>query len=968
MDIASLSLRIDSTEAKQAAVDLDALSEAGARSSASLEKAGNVGQSYGQRMTALLQASRQTRSAQVELNAEQEKFISALQRQVDTAGMSKSALLEFKAAELGVADQAKLLISQLQTADAQFKAQSASAKQAAHSLEGFSLQSSVAKRELLVMSREIARGDFTRLSTSASIFAQSSGLLALALTPLGLLIGGVAAATIGLVAAYTKGDQESRAFANSLTLTGNYAGITEGQYNSLAQSVAKSSGVTIGSAREVTQELIKSGKFSGDALGATAKATELLSRASGESAGKIVKDFIGMTDGVARWAEKTNESYHFLTAAQLEYIRTLEDQGDKQKAIAVTMDALSGQIQTVTGNVGFLERAWIGVKGAASSAIEAMLSIGRVKTPDDQIKSIQAQLEALDTRKSSNPELTDRRRSALQEQLALAKEQLKFDNQSAAVKATINARNDAEIAFGKLKEQTLTRQEKLTKELAIANALADKAGTSDADRQKVLDNIREKYKGPKGAKPLDTSRQDAAAQLALDVEDIKKQQDTLTNIYANAQKVIAAQHAAGLIDDKSYSDSQIALINLVDSAEQEGLSKKLARLEVERDRLATNANHDKQITADRLKNAREIIDVQAQISKATADAATKAKVVSIQQTASINKVEKAYEDARDSAQRYLDTITRAQTRDLEGFGIGNLARSQAAGKAQIQDKYEQQRLDLERSKRDAEAVNPSAYDPGTAAKKAYDDQLALISEFQQKALSSYDVYYAGLKDKQANWGLGAKEALQNYYDDSQNIYKQTEELVSNSFKGMEDALTTFVSTGKLSFKSLANSILADIDRMIVKEMFMAPLAKALGLGGSGGGSDGGFLGGLFSGSNGATGLIGSIFGAVTGTPMTGDYNALAALSGARAAGGPVSSGGLYQVNEKGPELLNVAGKQYLMMGDQAGSVTPNNQLGGGGNTVNVTVNQSFAPGTTRATTLQAAADASRQLSYAGRNL
>ena len=45
-----------------------------------------------------------------------------------------------------------------------------------------------------------------------------------------------------------------------------------------------------------------------------------------------------------------------------------------------------------------------------------------------------------------------------------------------------------------------------------------------------------------------------------------------------------------------------------------------------------------------------------------------------------------------------------------------------------------------------------------------------------------------------------------------------------------------------------------------------------------------------------------------------------------------------------------------------------NKGGMGGNSVNVTINQTFAPGTTRATTLQAAADASRQLQYAGRNL
>ena len=45
--------------------------------------------------------------------------------------------------------------------------------------------------------------------------------------------------------------------------------------------------------------------------------------------------------------------------------------------------------------------------------------------------------------------------------------------------------------------------------------------------------------------------------------------------------------------------------------------------------------------------------------------------------------------------------------------------------------------------------------------------------------------------------------------------------------------------------------------------------------------------------------------------------------GGRAIGGPVSAGGMYRVNERGPELLNVAGRQYLMMGSQGGSVSPN---------------------------------------------
>lgn len=57
------------------------------------------------------------------------------------------------------------------------------------------------------------------------------------------------------------------------------------------------------------------------------------------------------------------------------------------------------------------------------------------------------------------------------------------------------------------------------------------------------------------------------------------------------------------------------------------------------------------------------------------------------------------------------------------------------------------------------------------------------------------------------------------------------------------------------------------------------------------------------------------------------------VNGARAAGGPVSGGGLYLVGESGPELLQ--------MGSTGGNIIPNNQIGsasvGGGNTYNITV-------------------------------
>ena len=63
--------------------------------------------------------------------------------------------------------------------------------------------------------------------------------------------------------------------------------------------------------------------------------------------------------------------------------------------------------------------------------------------------------------------------------------------------------------------------------------------------------------------------------------------------------------------------------------------------------------------------------------------------------------------------------------------------------------------------------------------------------------------------------------------------------------------------------------------------------------------------------------------------------------GGRARGGSVNSNSLYRVNEKGPEMLSSGGKDYLMMGNGGGKVTPNNKIGS-----NVMVNVHNAPGHT----------------------
>jgi hypothetical protein len=109
-------------------------------------------------------------------------------------------------------------------------------------------------------------------------------------------------------------------------------------------------------------------------------------------------------------------------------------------------------------------------------------------------------------------------------------------------------------------------------------------------------------------------------------------------------------------------------------------------------------------------------------------------------------------------------------------------------------------------------------------------------------------------------------------------------------------------------------------------------------------------------------LIGSpetVQGLVSELSKEADFEGVSALrdikrvAGARELGGAVSPNSLYRVNERKPELLEVAGKQYLMTGGHGGEVKqqPEKERA----LPPIVLNQHFAPGTDRRTINQAAA-------------
>lgn len=129
-----------------------------------------------------------------------------------------------------------------------------------------------------------------------------------------------------------------------------------------------------------------------------------------------------------------------------------------------------------------------------------------------------------------------------------------------------------------------------------------------------------------------------------------------------------------------------------------------------------------------------------------------------------------------------------------------------------------------------------------------DSTKAGYADFAAQVQAVYNDMIAKARDEDLQnskrWEDGIKRGLQSVIDEADDMASKAERGVTSMFKSMEDALVSFVTTGKLDFKSMADSIIADMVRMQIQSSITKPLAGALG----------GFLGDI----------AGSIFGAPAG--------------------------------------------------------------------------------------------------------
>ncbi|MBV5295519.1 MAG: phage tail length tape measure family protein [Curvibacter lanceolatus] len=358
------------------------------------------------------------------------------------------------------------------------------------------------------------------------------------LTPTNLAIAAVA----GLGLAYYQGSQEASAFQKAITLSGNAAGVTAGQMQDMARGLAVMQG-TQSAASAALIEMASTGRVAGESLQTYTRSALDMERAVGTSVAETAKAFAQLGEAPLQASLKLNESTNYLTVALYKQIKALEDQGRATDAAKVAQDAYASmteqRAQSILQNLGYVERAWLGIKDAAKMAGDVIMDLGRSATPTDQLAAINAQInEVMRGNGLKNASLSQAIRGmfddtvvskeilpALQAQAAAVAATTYAQEQNSKALAEGNERLKARAAFDTEQAKFLSNELKMRQEIAKVRAQYQAADgeISAKERDALIQNIRDKYKEKSPSTAAGAGENEVARIRAL-----IKEEETLT--------------------------------------------------------------------------------------------------------------------------------------------------------------------------------------------------------------------------------------------------------------------------------------------------------------------------------------------------------------------------------------------------------------------------------------------------------
>ncbi|UVM65029.1 phage tail tape measure protein [Pseudomonas sp. B21-009] len=629
----------------------------------------------------------------------------------------------------------------------------------------------------------------------------------------------VAAAAVGTLGlAYHQGSREADAYRLALVTTGNAAGTSSLALAGMATTISATVGTT-GKAADVLAQLAANGKIASSGFEQIAAAAISFESATGKAVSATIAEFASLAEDPVKTLAALNEKYNFLTASVYEQVRALQEQGDKQAAAALAQDAyakaLDARAKTIKESLGTIESAWNAVAGAAKKSWDAMLGIGREQSLDEQIANTKQLLEDRKTSfaaklfpdtlgaESDSTRFLQTRLNLLEKQKQLLAAQGKEEGENARIQ---REGQKAYEDFQKSIEANFTKRQK---------------------RNKALEDEEKRISAARAAGYTITAEQEAAALKAIRENSIYKEAaEKKPKAYTENAGIKALDQAK---QQYAVLQQQNALIGV-----QKGEVDKLGaagQALVKWEQELADIKGKKTLTADQKSLVANQELITAQLKKnAALERENQLKKISTEETRKLLAFQENLNSQLAKAQTGLDN-------SLAGMGMGDQQRARLQEQLSIQQQYQTQMDNLLQQRNE-----------GRISQSLYEQESEALRQALERRLAMQGQYYVEVDRMQSDWSVGASSAFQTYAEQAANVAGQTRELFTRAFSNMEDAVVTFVKTGKLSFKDFANGVIEDLIRIQVRQ------AAA------------GFLSTAFSFMSGGSAAVGQ--GTMTGTSET----------------------------------------------------------------------------------------------------